>query len=59
MGSKGAKNASKGLHYGLKFFLKEHLHYFQLYEFDKVTLALVSCNHPKSKLCAFAGVEGF
>jgi hypothetical protein len=34
MGSKGAKNASKGLHYGLKFFLKEHLDYFQLFKCD-------------------------
>ena len=34
MGSKCAKNASKGLHYGLKFFLKEHLDFFQLFTFD-------------------------
>ena len=34
MGSKGAKNASKGLHYGLRFFVKEHLDFFQLSKCD-------------------------
>ena len=34
MGSKGAKKASKGLHYVLKFFLKEHLDYSKLSKCD-------------------------